>query len=373
LFFGAAIACRPIPDDVPEVKSGARDAAVPTSATATDAALDEVENSGAARRTPATFAGGEASGILAVTHGGAGSPPALSDGPQAAAQAARDRLEAGADALSAAIAGTVVLEDDPRFNAGTGANIRLDGATIQMDAALMTSAGRFAAVAVIERVRNPIEAARLVLDSPHVLLAGEGATRFAHKLGMADEVPRAPEAEAKYERRLAELRAALAERGVEDDGVTDWAAYWNFPGAMPPALARWREGGDTVGTVTRDRQGRFAATLSTGGTSVTLYGRVGDVPVYGAGLFAGERGAVACTGEGEEIIRQGLARAVYAAMAEGRSAADAVAAAAVAFPKGQAVGLIAVDHRGWGVAANVEMAYGVATPAAPVAVPSPGR
>lgn len=298
----------------------------------------------------------EVAGALAVTHGGAGSPPELSDGPQRAAEAALARLEAGEDALAAAIAGTVVLEDDPRFNAGTGANIRLDGATIQMDAALMTGDGRFAAVAVIERVRNPIRAAHLVLGSPHLLLAGDGATRFAHRMGLADEIPRSAEAEAKYERRLAALTAARA-AGTD---MTPWETYWNFPGEMPAAMQAWRRGGDTVGTVVRDGAGRFAATLSTGGTSVTLRGRVGDVPIFGAGLFAGEHGAVACTGDGEAIVRELVAHRTYEALAAGVSAREAVQAAARAFPEGAELGLIAVDRRGFGVAATLPMAHGIA-------------
>jgi L-asparaginase/beta-aspartyl-peptidase (threonine type) len=116
---------------------------------------------------------------------------------------------------------------------------------------------------------------------------------------------------------------------------------------MPADMRAWREGGDTVGTVARDRAGRFAATLSTGGTSVTLYGRVGDVPIYGAGLFAGPAGAVACTGHGEEIVRQALARSVYQAIEGGVPARAAVEAAAARFHTTWDVGLIAVDRDGW--------------------------
>lgn len=305
-----------------------------------------------------THAGGLApSGPLVVTHAGVGTPVEQADGAERAARAALEALRGGADALAAAVAGTVVLEDDPRYNAGTGANIRLDGATIQLDASVMDDQGRFAAVAAIERVRNPVRAARLVLDSPHVLLVGEGATRFAHKLGLPDEVPRSPEAEANYRERMAKLRAAVEAPGSQEP---DWRAYWNFPGEMPEEMKAWREGGDTVGTVVRSAEGRFAATLSTGGTSVTLYGRVGDVPIYGAGLFAGPAGAVACTGHGEEIVRQALARSVYQALAAGTPAQLAVERAAASFDPRWDVGLIAVDRSGWGVAATKAMAHGLA-------------
>jgi L-asparaginase / beta-aspartyl-peptidase len=305
-----------------------------------------------------TIAGARRAGPLAVVHGGVGSPPAVADGPQAAAAEALGALGRGGSCLDAAIAGTVHLENDPRFNAGTGANIRLDGRTIQMDAALMTSEGRFAAVGAIERVKNPILVARAVMDStPHLFLVGEGATRFAHRIGFADVVPTCPEAEAKYQARMRRQREVFART---DTSVYDWRRYWNFPNPMPPDVVAWRKNGDTVGTVARDSLGRFAATLSTGGTSVTLYGRVGDVPVYGCGLYAGPAGAVACTGEGEEIIRRFMAHSVYESMAKGASARAAVEEAVRAFPERFDLGLIAVDKNGWGVAANRPMAYGMA-------------
>ena len=303
--------------------------------------------------------GARFAGPMALTHAGVGTPPERGDGAQAAADSAMAALRHGAPAVDAAIAGTVEMEDDPRYNAGTGANIRLDGKTIQMDASLMTSEGRFAAVAVIERVRNPIRVVRAVLDTPHLLLAGEGATRFAHRMGFADVVPTCPEAEAKYAQRLARVREALGRPG---SGEFDWPSHWNFPNPLPETLRDLTHDGDTVGTVTRDAEGRYAATLSTGGTSITLYGRVGDVPVYGAGLFAGPDGAVACTGQGEDIIKQATARSVYASLSQGTSARAAVERAVRAFPASSDLGVIALGRDGWAVAANRPMAFGLAGP-----------
>ena len=306
----------------------------------------------------ATLAGGTGAGALVVTHGGVGSGPEYADGVRAAADTALGVLERGGAALDGALAGTVWLENDPRFNAGTGANIRLDGRTIQMDAAVMTDAGRFAAVGAIERVRNPVLVARAVMDStPHLFLVGEGATRFAHRIGFADVLPTSPQAEAKYRDRM-KRQAELF--GRRDTTIFDWRRYWNFPGPMPADVLEWSRHGDTVGSVARDADGHFAATLSTGGTSVTLCGRVGDVPVYGAGLYAGPAGAVACTGEGEQIIQRFLAHSVYERLAAGVPAKQAVAEAVARFPERWDVGLIAVDRTGWGVAANRPMAYGVA-------------
>jgi len=308
---------------------------------------------------PATLAGGSAPGALVVTHGGVGSGPEYADGPRAAADTALRVLRAGGSALDAALAGTVWLENDPRFNAGTGANIRLDGRTIQMDASIMTDEGRFAAVGAIERVRNPVLVARAVMDStPHLFMVGEGATRFAHRVGFADVVPTSPQAEAKYRARM-KRQAELFARA--DTTIFDWRRYWNFPGPMPADVLEWSRHGDTVGSVARSADGHFAATLSTGGTSVTLCGRVGDVPVCGAGLFAGPAGAVACTGEGEQIIRRFLARSVYERMAAGVPARKAVEEAVAMFPARWDVGLIAVDRTGWGVAANRPMAHGMAS------------
>ncbi len=305
-----------------------------------------------------TLAGAARSGALVVTHGGVGSGPEYNDGVRAAADTALRVLRRGGSALDAAIAGTVWLEDDPRFNAGTGANIRLDGRTVQMDAAVMTDEGRFAAVGAIERVKNPVRVARAVMDStPHLFLVGEGATRFAHRIGFADVSVISAQAEAKYRSRMKRQAEVFGRR---DTTFFDWRRYWNFPGDLPADVLEWGKHGDTVGSVSRSAEGHFAATLSTGGTSVTLCGRVGDVPVYGCGLYAGPAGAVACTGEGEQIIKRFLAHAVYERMAAGASARRAVEEVVRIFPERWDVGIIALDRSGWGVAANRPMAYGVA-------------
>jgi isoaspartyl peptidase/L-asparaginase-like protein (Ntn-hydrolase superfamily) len=316
----------------------------------------------AARGTVALLEGGEwPSGPMAVTHGGVGSPAEWSPDCQRASNAALAQVQTTGSALEGAVTGTVILEDTPIFNAGTGANIRLDGQTIQMDAALMTSDGRFAAVAVIENVKNPILVTQKVLETPHRMLAGDGATRFAHAMGFANVIPTCPEAEAKYRKRMAQVLAGTAGGGYD---TFDWRRAWNFPGPIPTAVEEYKgvtgpETGDTVGTVTRAADGSFAVTLSTGGTSITLDGRVGDVPIYGCGSYAGPVGAVACTGHGEEIIKQMMARTVYQHMAEGLSAREAVRLGVASFPPEWSLGVIAVGEDGWAVGANMSMAYGV--------------
>src|SRR5580692_2470865 len=134
-------------------------------------------------------------------------------------------LEAGSDPVDAAVAGVVLLEDDPRFNAGTGSCVRLDGKSIQMDASVMRSDGKFGAVAGIERTRNPVRVARAVMGSPHLLLQGDGATRFARTLGLGDYDPLT---EASLDGSRAQHAALLSGSAPPEWGNFDYRAHWNF-------------------------------------------------------------------------------------------------------------------------------------------------
>jgi beta-aspartyl-peptidase (threonine type) len=306
----------------------------------------------------------------AIAHGGVGSPPDRKDGCRSAVDAALAVLEAGGDPADAAVAGVVVLEDDPRFNAGTGSRVRIDGRTVQMDASIMSSSGRFAAVAAIEQVKNPVKVARAVMDTPHLLLAGDGATRFARTLGLAPYDPATGEMREKAKALQAQLLRhdpKLPERWK----TFDWRKHWNFEtsideaglgGAAAPAASSAApapsKSTDTVGVAVRAPDGRFAVALSTGGTSVTLRGRVGDVPIYGAGLFAGPRGASAATGEGERIIEAALAREVDAWLERGSPPEEAARRAvdAVVRKKGD-IGIIVIGPTAMAAAANLPMAW----------------
>lgn len=289
---------------------------------------------------------------VAVTHGGAGSPRARRDGTDLAAAKALAVLKQGGSALDAALAGVTVMEDDPRFNAGTGANIRMDGHTIQMDAACMDgSTGAYGAVAAIERVKNPVLVARKVMDTPHLLIVGEGATRFARAMGFPDYDPTCAENLARYERVKAIL-LGKAPGQVEAWTHYDWRKAWNFPDPIPGDLKAALGPSDTVGCVTRDAKGRFAAAISSGGTTITFFGRVGDVPMYGAGIYAGPKGAVACTGNGEDIIKHLMAKTVYDLLARGLPPQQAVDRALRAFPPRIDLGLIAVSPKGTGGGCN---------------------
>lgn len=268
-----------------------------------------------------------------LAHGGAGAPNEDSDGPQAACEHGAKFLTDGQTdaALRAVIEAAVVLENDVRFNAGTGANYRLDG-SLQMDAILATGDGRIGSVAAIERVRNPIRVARLVMDSPHVMLCGDGATQFAHHRGIPDDPPLTEKARNRMETAQQRLKS----------------------GELRPTEQKWR-GRDmhgTIGAVARAADGTFAVACSTGGTSMMLRGRVGDSPLFGAGVMCGPAGAVCATGDGEEIIRRLASMRVYMRIEDGEHPQKACEAVVKEIPSPYTVGFIAVSGNAYGMAAT---------------------
>ena len=268
-----------------------------------------------------------------LAHGGAGAPNEHSDGPLAACdRAAKFLTDNQPDAaLRTVIEAAVILENDERFNAGSGANYRLDG-SLQMDAILATSDGRIGSVAGIERVRNPIRVARLVMDSPHVMLCGDGATQFAHHRGIADDPPLTDKAQKRLDAALERLKS----------------------GDVRPTEQKWR-GRDmhgTIGAVARAADGTFAVSCSTGGTSMMLRGRVGDSPLFGAGVMCGPDGAVCATGDGEEIIRRLASMRVYMRMEQGEHPQSACEAVVKEIPEPYTVGFIAVSKDAHGMAAT---------------------
>lgn len=275
---------------------------------------------------------------LAV-HGGAGTilkanlTPALEEryhtGLRTALQAGHDILHAGGTALDAVTAAVCALEDEPLFNAGRGAVFTSDGKQ-EMDAAIMDGATRAAgAVGGILGPRNPIRAARAVMETTdHVMLIGPNALTVARNAGL-------PFADADYfftQSRWDALQSTLKMRasGAED---TD------------PAR---RHG--TVGAVARDTHGNIAAATSTGGMTAKSPGRIGDTPIIGAGTFADNATcAVSGTGHGEVFIRYTAAAEIAARMRHAgqtlEQAADHVVMQDLALHDGSG-GLIAVDAQG---------------------------
>lgn len=270
----------------------------------------------------------EAPGWSLAIHGGAGVIERDSLTPQqdaayrAALQRALDAgsavLRSGGAAMDAVQAAIQVMEDDPLFNAGRGAVFTAEGRN-ELDAAVMNGTDLTAgAVAGLTATRHPIAAARAVMEqSPHVMLIGPGADAFAASAGLEQVDP----SWFFTERRWEGLVKALTEAGRP---VPDRPAGAPAPGAqarLPAPPLNERKFG-TVGAVALDAEGRLAAGTSTGGTTGKRWGRVGDVPVIGAGTYASNRDgcAVSATGDGEFYIRATVARDICARIAAGASA-----------------------------------------------------
>lgn len=292
-------------------------------------------------------------GLAIVTHGGAGEPLDFTDGCEAAARRGREKMRDTGDALDAAIAAVLVFEEDERFNAGTGAVLCLDGATIELDASVMDTRGRLGAVAALRDVRNPILLARAVADTPHVLLAGEGAERFARAMGLERAQPIRDSQREKHAKVLKELAGSVPMMPGVDNRLFE--RFWNYktPLQLPPSAAH-----DTVGAVVRGPDGHFAVAASTGGSAPSLLGRVGDTPIIGSGFYAGPLGAIAATGIGEHIMRHMLARTVYGWIEQGMPLQQALQRAIDLIDKDAATGLIAVTKTEAASCSNTHMPTG---------------
>lgn len=289
---------------------------------------------------------------IILAHGGAGSKQEKhGEAVKKAVLKGVDGLNEGKGALDIAQAVVVAQEDNPIFNAGTGSYMTLDG-KYEMDASVMDDAGKAGAVAGISGVKNPVLVARKVMDTPHVLLAGQGAVDFARRHGFPDYNPRSE----KAEKRLAEVKEKVLRGQYPDWAKPRWDPYSDQAKNLINEVA-----GDTVGCVVLDEKGRMAATCSTGGTSIKLPGRVGDSPIIGAGIYAGPSGAVTATGIGEDIIKRVVSWEVYRRMADGMNPQEACDAIVDPLRKdaSQEVGIIAVSKKGWGEACTVQMAYHV--------------
>ena len=239
-------------------------------------------------------------------------------------------LKNGGTALDAVTATIQVLEDNPLFNAGRGAVFTADGKN-ELDAAIMDGATlKAGAVAGVTRIRNPILLARAVMErSPHVFMIGAGAEAFAEEIGMGFVDPEWFHTEHRWEQLE---RARAAEQS----------------GALETLPREYRYG--TVGAVALDTHGNLAAATSTGGMTNKRWGRVGDVPVIGAGTYAdNETAAISATGHGEYFIRNVVAHEIASRM---RYADESLSEAAIGVVMGTLVerggegGVIAVDRDG---------------------------
>lgn len=234
-----------------------------------------------------------------IIHGGAGTIDRglLTDSAEASIRTALQNaldagyaiLSKGGSAMDAVEAAVIVLEDSPEFNAGKGA-VMTDIGTHELDASIMDGSDQNAgAVAGVKTVRSPIQAARSVMmKSPHVMLAGEGADIFAQSQGL-EQVENSYFTTPGVQKRWNDSHKG-------EGNNTDKSKFSKF---------------GTVGCVALDQNGNIAAGTSTGGMMNKKYGRIGDSPIIGAGTYAdNENCGVSCTGHGEYFIRIGVAKEI---------------------------------------------------------------
>jgi beta-aspartyl-peptidase (threonine type) len=278
--------------------------------------------------------------IAIIVHGGAGTATPdrvenLQAGCKEAAQVGWQILQAGGSALDAVEEAVRTLEDNPNFNAGTGACLTNEG-NIELDAGIMDGhLLAVGAIAGIQLIKNPIHLARKVLESPHVLLVGKGGQDFAQEQGIEQ----------------CTFEDLLTERQYEN-----WKAMQTANESQEPryhrrevrSLSAREEKHGTVGAVAIDMSDRLAAATSTGGIYNKYPGRVGDSPLVGCGFYADEQAAISCTGHGEDFVRLLIAKRTADFVMRGYTAREA-AEAAIAVLGQRATGtggLIVVDRLG---------------------------
>ena len=210
-------------------------------------------------------------------------------------------LNQGGSSIDAVEASVRILEDCPLFNAGKGSVFNSEGIN-EMDAAIMNGKTlKAGAVAEVHIIRNPITAAKAVMEqSKHVLLASQGAERFAKEKGLEIVDPHYFYDEERHKQWLA----------TKDKDINSWAGD-----TMPVPDGKSEKKFGTVGCVALDSHGNLAAATSTGGINNKKFGRIGDSPIIGAGTYANNKTcAVSCTGEGEFFIRNVVAYDISALM-----------------------------------------------------------
>ncbi|MEO0089153.1 MAG: isoaspartyl peptidase/L-asparaginase family protein [candidate division WOR-3 bacterium] len=199
-------------------------------------------------------------------------------------------------AIDAVCAAVCELEDNPVFNAGTGSVLNLLF-EVEMDASVMTSEGHFGACGAIKNLKNPVLVARKIMEeTDHLLLVGEGANRFAKAMGFSEYNP-------KTEKEVEKLKKLIEKE--------EHLYFPNFKKLIDIYKnLKKEENFGTVGACALDRYGIIAVATSSGGIRGKLPGRVGDSAIIGAGTYATPLAGVSATGHGESIIKNFVAKEV---------------------------------------------------------------
>ncbi len=279
--------------------------------------------------------------VAIVIHGGAGTITRASMTAEkeasirailkASLQAGYQQLQAGAAGTAAVTAAINVMENSPLFNAGHGAVFNAAGKN-EMDASIMEGAGLNAgAVASVSHIKNPIDLAlKVMTDSEHVMLMGEGAEEFARQQGFEMMDPGYFYTDFRWQQlQRIKAREAASRKAAQQDQQDQWFS--------------------TVGAVVLDQHGNLAAGTSTGGTSNKRWGRVGDSPIIGAGTYANNAScAVSATGHGEFFIRYVVAYNICNRVELGTPLAEAADKVIndILVKAGGEGGVIAMDHDG---------------------------
>ena len=292
--------------------------------------------------------------VAIAIHGGAGTllrsdmTPEREAEFRAALNAALDAgyaiLKRGGASIDAVQAAVLVLEESPLFNAGKGAVFNHEGEH-ELDAAIMTGVDlRAGAVAGVKNVRNPILAARAVMEqSEHVMLTGSGADAFARQKGLEMVDNTWFDTEFRWQ-QLLKARGDSADLPMPSASK---ASAQSTKQHSDKELAEHKFG--TVGAVALDAKGHLTAGTSTGGMTNKQWGRVGDAPVIGAGTYASADCAVSATGHGEFFIRVGVAHEICARMRLRGESPDTAATMVVQHvlkPMGGEGGVIVLDAQG---------------------------
>lgn len=230
--------------------------------------------------------------------------------------AAWDILSAKGKAIDAIETGAIYVEDKISCCVGLGGNPDRDG-IVTLDACIMDEHANCGAVAGLERIKHPLSVARKLMETtPHVLLVGDGAQKFALQNGfMLESEALSEKAKEEYEKWL---KKTEYKPGINVENKNDGAF------AMPSTFDNGTFNHDTMGMIAMDAAGNVAGGVTTSGLAFKMHGRVGDSAIIGAGLFVDNAvGAATSSGVGEEVIRISGTHAVIEFMRNGATPAQA--------------------------------------------------